>query len=518
MSEAPIAATYAIAARAGEPERVARAIAYEQTVELPEALVDADVAREVVGRVEDLRGGDGVSLATVHYEAALADGQLPQLLNLLCGNASLYPEVRLVDLELPESVLASFPGPRLGVAGLRELVGVHDRPLLATALKPRGIGVDALAALAGGFALGGGDIVKDDQNLAEPFEPFKRRVEACARAVEAANARTGRRCLYLPHVAGPADELDRRFAFVAELGLAGVLACPMVMGPDTMRALGARHGLALMAHPALAGGLVNGPDHGVAPHVLLGTVFRLAGADVSVFPNAGGRFSFTPADCHRIAEALRAPLGTLAPAWPCPAGGMQLDDVAAMCADFGPDAVLLVGGALLGHDADVRVATEAFAGAIRACQPGRETAPAPVPGRTARPLAERVFRHAPAFEWSARPSSAYKDAADLAFKGVRRVVLVGKYAERTNADLRYFEVEPGGYSSLERHLHTHLIIAARGTGVLVVGDERCELNANDVAYVEPLEPHQLRNESDQPFGFYCVVDHERDRPMPARSQ
>ena len=39
------------------------------------------------------------------------------------------------------------------------------------------------------------------------------------------------------------------------------------------------------------------------------------------------------------------------------------------------------------------------------------------------------------------------------------------------------------------------------------------LNEADVAYVEPLEPHQLRNETDRPFGFFCIVDHERDRPM-----
>ena len=102
-----------------------------------------------------------------------------------------------------------------------------------------------------------------------------------------------------------------------------------------------------------------------------------------------------------------------------------------------------------------------------------------------------------------------------ALGGVRRVELVGRHGERTNADLRYFEVQPGGYSSHERHLHTHVIIAARGTGVLVLGNERTELRAHDVVYVEPFEAHQLRNEGDEPFGFYCIVDHERDRPGPA---
>jgi len=36
-----------------------------------------------------------------------------------------------------------------------------------------------------------------------------------------------------------------------------------------------------------------------------------------------------------------------------------------------------------------------------------------------------------------------------------------------------------------------------------------------VVYVDTLEPHQLRNSGAEPFGFYCIVDRERDRPQPA---
>ena len=96
---------------------------------------------------------------------------------------------------------------------------------------------------------------------------------------------------------------------------------------------------------------------------------------------------------------------------------------------------------------------------------------------------------------------------------MRRVELVGKYGEQTRADLRYFEVEPGGFSSHEKHVHTHIIIGARGTGVLVLGNESVEIRPMDVAYIEPLQAHQLRNDTAERFGFFCVVDHDRDRPM-----
>jgi ribulose-bisphosphate carboxylase large chain len=520
MPEPRIQAVYRIAGAEGEASAVARAIAYEQTVELPEALVsEPAIVDNVVGAVEAIVPDPdlaGASRATISYAADLSSGQIPQLLNLLFGNVSIYPGVRLIDVTLPDAFLSNLGGPRFGVDGLRTMTGVHERPLLATALKPRGTPVDALARMARDFALGGGDIVKDDQNLVDDdFEAFKRRTEACQRAVSDANATTGRRCLYLPHVAGPANQLERRFEYVHWLGAPGVLACPMIMGLDSARALAADYGLLLMAHPALTGSYTNSETQGIDHGVLLGTLFRLAGADISIFPNVGGRFAYRAGDCASIRDRLRAPLGHLRPAWPCPAGGMSLDNLQAMAADYGADSVFLIGGALLGHSRNLQSSTSAFLDAIRRCFDERLEAPGHA-DRSADALAEALVRHLkfePGFQWSNRESTPYKDADDLAFKGVRRVELVGKFGEQTRCDLRYFEVEPGGFTSLEKHLHTHIVIGARGTGVLTMGNQRIALEPMDVVYLQPLEVHQLHNETREPFGFLCIVDHERDRPM-----
>jgi ribulose-bisphosphate carboxylase large chain len=99
------------------------------------------------------------------------------------------------------------------------------------------------------------------------------------------------------------------------------------------------------------------------------------------------------------------------------------------------------------------------------------------------------------------------------FAGVARHELTGKYGEKTSFDLRYFELEPGGYSSREKHVHEHVIIAARGVGVLEREGESQPLRQHDVAHIGPMVVHQLRNESNEPFGFYCIVDHLRDRPI-----
>lgn len=123
-----------------------------------------------------------------------------------------------------------------------------------------------------------------------------------------------------------------------------------------------------MAHPALSGSLTN-PEHtGIDHPLLLGTIFRLAGADLSVFPNFGGRFSFRREQCLSIAAALREPLGELKPAWPTPAGGMDYARLASMSEDYGRDSVFLIGGALLGHGPSLRESTRRFVDRIASTQ------------------------------------------------------------------------------------------------------------------------------------------------------
>ena len=527
MSESGrILATYEVCSSPDEVAELARRIAYEQTVELPPSLVTDPVVRErILGRVEQIspldggaddRGagvsGDASHRLAISYAGELANGHLPQLLNLLYGNVSLYPGVRLVDFSLPPPVVAAFAGPQFGVDGLRRLSGVHGRPLLATALKPRGLPVAEYARMAGEFALGGGDLVKDDQNLVADFAEFRERVLRCRDAVASANVRTGRNCLYFPLVSAPLESIELHFDLVRAAGLRGVLLCPALMGLDGARALAARHGLALMGHPSLAGGLARG----MSLPLVFGTLFRLAGVDVSVFPDARGRFGFDAETCGAIRNRLSAPLGEVAAAWPCPAGGLEFDGIEDACAEYGPNTVLLVGGALLGHAPRVEDGTRAFAKRVAGCFPEHRVEP---PGVEKAMYRTEHLSFEAGYAWSGRQSSPYRTATpgtDVPpFHGVRRIELIGRFGEPTRSDLRYFEVDRGGHTSRERHVHSHIIIGARGEGRLVTDSREVVLRRNDVAFVPPLETHQLRNESAEPFGFYCIVDHDRDRPLPA---
>ncbi len=361
-----IEVTYLLRAAAGEEAPAkAREIALEQTVELPEGAFPNALEGRVVGRIESLDEiGGGRSRATISYASALAAGDLPQLLNLLFGNVSMKAGVRLEAVGWPAAVLDRLPGPRFGIAGLRELSGVAGRPLVATALKPLGLSAAELARLAGEFARAGIDVVKDDHSLADQQPaPFAERVERAFEAVEQANRETGGRTLYFPNLTGPVEKIAQRVEAIRRAGGRGAMVSPLVLGLDAVRRLAETSGLALLGHPALAGAFF-GPEHGISPAVLLGDLFRMAGCDGVIYPNAGGRFVLPLADCEAIHARLRRPLGGLAPAFPVPGGGIDAKRVPEWIERFGHDTIFLLGSSLYAGD-DPRGAAERLVAAVR---------------------------------------------------------------------------------------------------------------------------------------------------------
>jgi quercetin dioxygenase-like cupin family protein len=139
------------------------------------------------------------------------------------------------------------------------------------------------------------------------------------------------------------------------------------------------------------------------------------------------------------------------------------------------------------------------------------------PSRTgATPPALRAFKRG--FRWDEVALEPYKTGAHRGgeFRGASRQVIVGARGERVKFHLRYFELAPGGFTSLERHRHCHVVIAVRGRGKVRVGSRRFGLKPLDTVYIGPDQPHQLSAAGKTSFGFFCIVDARRDKPRPLR--
>ena len=363
-----LTATYEFFGDPADVDDRARALCVEQTIEFPADLVpDDDIQNHIIGQVESKEpiGADLVRVV-VTYAVETTGFELPQLLNVLFGNSSLLPGVKLLEFSVPAGLRKALGRPRFGVEGLRTLFDAPSRPLLATALKPMGSSPERLASFAYELAAGGMDMIKDDHSLAnQPFAAFKERVLACSEAVAKANADTGNRAIYMPSINAPHDVVDERARFAVDAGAGGLLVLPGITGFDLMRALSADDsiGVPIMGHPAFLGGYVSSPTGGIDHGVLFGSLFRYAGADTTIFPNHGGRFSFSAAACRRIADSSLEAIDGLPGIFPTPGGGMNRGRVDEMIEFYGRDVVLLIGGDLH-RGGDLRTNAAAFREAV----------------------------------------------------------------------------------------------------------------------------------------------------------
>ena len=165
-------------AGSGDALKLARAIAREQTVEVPPGVGGEALEARMLGRLESVEPATGMGWdqprsapnrhATPHFHAGIAyplastGTELTQILNVVYGNVALMNGVRVVDLTLPDEILFALPGPRLGIGGIRALTGATGRPLVGGAIKPFGLSPTELARLAATFARARVDVIKDD--------------------------------------------------------------------------------------------------------------------------------------------------------------------------------------------------------------------------------------------------------------------------------------------------------------------------------------------------------------------
>lgn len=369
--------TYRIVADDGDDAMArAEAIALEDTVEIPRDVVPKGYVEDtILGKVEDVTECDATAwTAKISYHVDCVGRDLSQLLNVVLGNASLLRGVKAINLTPDPALRARFPGARFGAEGLRKLTGRTSGGFVCPVIKPQGTSSQSLARLCYLTAVAGADIIKEDHGLADQdAAPFKERVKTCAASVMQANQERRdqgdtSQALYFTNISGPADKIRDNAYFAKDAGAQGILLIPGLYGFDAMNQLAqdADFNLPIMAHPSHLGPYVLSPDHGYGLGMLFGQLMRLAGADISVFPNHGGRFGFSMSECNEIVSSCRDKNGMGSAILPSPGGGMSVDRLADMMSQYGEDCVYLLGGSLLREGDEIGKVIEAMRAALSA--------------------------------------------------------------------------------------------------------------------------------------------------------
>ncbi len=347
--------SYRIAGTEAEALEKAKNLCVEQTAEFPAQHIECDaIRREILGRVETLSACAGGYRALISYADEIATDEFPQFLNVVFGNSSLLPGITVERVFLSPRLAEWYGGPRFGVPGLRERVRAFGRPLSFTALKPMGLPSRALAEEAYRCALGGIDLIKDDHGLVnQPFSTYRERVRMCCEAVRRANRETGGAAAYIPNVSGGFDTIADRIRFAEDCGAGGVMLAPGLVGFGALHEAARRSGLPVVCHPSFSGGWIDRGNGGFDCGCIVGQIPRIAGADVVVFPNCGGRFSISEEQCRRIGAMCGEELCGMKPVFPAPSGGMRPEKTEEMVKFYGKDVALLMGGGLFTASPDL---------------------------------------------------------------------------------------------------------------------------------------------------------------------
>ncbi|MFC5531804.1 2,3-diketo-5-methylthiopentyl-1-phosphate enolase [Cohnella yongneupensis] len=311
---------------------------------------------------------------TIAYPDVNFSRDIPALLVTAFGKLSMDGKIKLIDLQPSADFLSAFPGPKFGLHGVRDLLGVHNRPLVMSIFKSV-IGHD-LAGLREQFlqqALGGVDLIKDDEILFEnPLTPLEARVEACMDAAREAEQTTGQKLLYFTNLTGSTFQLKANAKRAIAAGANGLLFNVLAYGFDALAELASDPDInvPIAAHPSLAGAIYPSQYHGMSAALLLGKLMRIAGADLSLFPSPYGSVVMPKAENLAVKEALLTPSLPQAAAFPVPSAGIHPGLVPLILQDFGPDVVVNAGGGVHGHPLGAAAGGRAFRQAVDAVKQG----------------------------------------------------------------------------------------------------------------------------------------------------
>ena len=353
-----------VASTEKEAREKAEKASVEQSVEMPLSSVP-NVAHSSVPDVLSVTKLTGsVWKTTVSFPFSIIGDDIVQFLNVLYGNISLYSDIKVTDIS--NNILQSLcEGPTFGIDGIRNMIGIDSRPLSCTALKPIGLSPKELASRAALFAKGGIDIIKDDHGLANQSSArFSERTKACADAIRKVTDKTGKQTLYFPNITASPLSIPERVEKALEHGAHGVLICPQLTGLSIISDIRRKYSCPIITHPSFSGSYISHKTCGMSMSLYFGKIWRALGADAVIFPNPGGRFSFSEEETSHLHRTLTDEIFPFKTTFPVPAGGIQLNSVKDFKKLYGNNTIFLIGGSLYEHPDGIEKAAKTFQNAL----------------------------------------------------------------------------------------------------------------------------------------------------------
>jgi len=293
-------------------------------------------------------------------------GNAPNILSSIAGNIFGMKAVnglRLEDIYIPPAMLRSFKGPKYGMKGVRDMLGVKKRPLVGTIVKPKlGLRTEDHAQVAYDAWKGGCDVVKDDENLSsQKFNPYRKRLKMTLKKMEKAEKETGEKKTYLVNVTAETNEMIKRAKMAQDTGARHVMVDIVTAGFSGLQTLrDANLKLGIHAHRAMHGAFTRNKEHGISMMVLADFA-RLIGVDQLHIGTVVGKMEGGAEEVQELTEemeekevkATRIRLaqnwGKIKPVFAVSSGGLHPGHIPYLIKHLGKDIIIQMGGGIHGN-------------------------------------------------------------------------------------------------------------------------------------------------------------------------
>jgi len=381
-------ATYLIVSNTKDISKLAMAIADEQTTGTwTRVSVESDEMKKKFGAkvlniipIPDLSDAAAANpekayILTIAYPPINYGYDFPMFFSTIMGNISASGKIKLIDVNFPKSYLDHIQGPKFGIQGLRDVLGVHDRPLLNAMIKPNiGWTPEQGAELFYQASKGGIDIIKDDELMPanQPHCPLKERVTRMMAMEKKVFEETGEHTLYAVNITDEVNRLKDNAMRALEYGANCLMINYYTCGFSAAKAIAEDKNInvPILAHIDFVGVYVASPFHGLAGNLMIGKLARLAGADFQIQGNPFGKFPVPMLNCLQIAHYSTQPLYHIKPMMPAISGGTTQTVVKKVIDLLGMDIILAAGGAVHGHPDGSFAGAKAMRQAVEASMKG----------------------------------------------------------------------------------------------------------------------------------------------------
>ena len=299
---------------------------------------------------------------------------IPMLLTTVIGNISITHGLKLVDLAFPKSWLEDYKGPKFGIDGLRKLLNIPDRPLLNNMVKPcTGHSADVAADLVYKAAVGGCDVVKDDELISNPpFNTLEERIVKVMEAVDKADSEKGEKTLYTINITTKFPEMFEYADKMIDLGANALMINYLTTGFEALRQIAEDPSIKvpILGHMDFGGTFFGGPWTGMTSMLTFAKIPRICGADTVVIPAPYGKAEILEERYEQNLKALRFPFQHIKPTLPMPSGGITQGMVEKCIKEAGKDILIGSGGGIHSHPDGPTAGARAFRQAIDAVMGG----------------------------------------------------------------------------------------------------------------------------------------------------